>query len=109
MCSCCFNLLSSGLCEISRQLKRRTSVSENTGPKRRWIVRSHIGWRCERNFFIRVWRPLHNRYVLKILKGSSKVEVLKGRYLLTVGLIMYTKRSFKYTSDLSEKLRDTNY
>ena len=39
-----------------------------------WIVRSHIGWGGERNIFIRVWKPLPSRHVLKTLRESSKGE-----------------------------------
>ena len=35
-------------CEIAHQLERGTSASEDAGPQRRWIVRSHVNWRGER-------------------------------------------------------------
>ena len=36
-------------CEIPHQLERGTSANKNTGLLKGWIVRSHIGWRGERN------------------------------------------------------------
>ena len=39
-------------CEIPHRLKRGMSVSEDVGPERGWIVRSHIGWRDEQNIFL---------------------------------------------------------
>ena len=32
-------------CEIPHRLERGTSSSEDVGPRRGWIVRSHIGWK----------------------------------------------------------------
>ena len=37
-------------------------------------------------FFIRVWKPLLRRHILKTLRGSSKGKVQRGQYLLAVGL-----------------------
>ena len=36
-------------------------------------------------FFIRVWKPLPSRCVLKTLRGSLKGKAHKGQYLLAVG------------------------
>jgi len=44
------------------------------GPKRGWIVRSHIGWEENRVFFIRGWKPLPSRHVLKTLNLEGKPE-----------------------------------
>ena len=40
-------------------------------------------------FFIRVWKPLSSKHVLKTLKGSSKGKTQKGQYLLAVDLDYY--------------------
>ena len=37
-------------------------------------------------FFIKVWKPLSSRHVLKTLRGSLKGKVQRGQYLLAVGL-----------------------
>ena len=65
------------------------SASEDAGPQRGWIVRSHIGWGGDEAFFIRVWKPLLSRRVLKTLKGSPKGKGQEGQYLLAVGLSCY--------------------
>jgi len=36
-------------CEISHRSKREMSASEDTGPRKGWIIRSHISWRGEQN------------------------------------------------------------
>ena len=82
---------------------------------RGWIGGSHINWRRERvpvrtlvpkggglwdptsigkeneTFFIRVWKPLPSRRVLKTLRGSPKGIAQRGQYLLMVGLGYYNK------------------
>ena len=40
-------------------------------------------------FFIRVWKPLASRRVLKTLRGSPKGKTERGQYLLAVGLGRY--------------------
>ena len=34
-------------CEIPHRLERETSASKDVGPRRGWIVRSHVDWRGE--------------------------------------------------------------
>ena len=36
------------------------------------IVRSHIGWEENKTFFIKVWKPLPYRRVLKTLRETPK-------------------------------------
>ena len=36
------------------------------------FVRSRIGWEENKTFFIRVWKPLTSRRILKTLRGSPK-------------------------------------
>ena len=57
---------------VSHRLEKGTSASEDAGPQRGWIVRSHVDWRRDKAFFIRMWKPLSNKRILKILKGSLK-------------------------------------
>ena len=45
------------------------------GHKGGWIVRSHVGYRGERNIFKRVWKPLPSKRVLKILRENSKKTI----------------------------------
>ena len=40
-------------------------------------------------FFIRMWKPLPSRHVLKTLRGSPKGKAERGQYLLTVSLGCY--------------------
>ena len=47
------------------------------GPKGGWIVRSHNGWRGERNIF-------YTRF--KNLEGSPKGKAQRGQYLLALDL-----------------------
>jgi len=68
-------------CEILHRLKRRTSASENVGPRRE--VDCEIPHRLrERNeaFFIRVWKPLPSQHVLKTLRGSPKAKAQRRQY-----------------------------
>jgi len=37
-------------------------------------------------FFIRVWKPLPSKCILKTLRGSSKGKAQRGHYLLVVDL-----------------------
>ena len=91
----------------------RRRASEDAGPQRRWIGGSHTDWRGERvpermldleggglwdptsveegneAFFIRVWKPLPNRPVLKTLREVRKEKTKKGQYLLAVDLGCY--------------------
>ena len=47
---------------------RREWVSVRTlGSEGEWIVRSHIGWEENETFFVRVWKPLPSKCVLKTL------------------------------------------
>ena len=57
--------------EVPHRLKKGTSASEDAGPRRGWIVRSHIVWRGEQSIFIMVWKPLPSRHVLKNFEGKS--------------------------------------
>ena len=57
---------------VPHRLEKGTSVSENAGPKRGWIVMSHIGWGGEQNTIYKVWKPSPNRRVLKPERESSK-------------------------------------
>ena len=52
-------------------------------------VRSTSVGEGSKTFFIRVWKPLPSRHVLKTLSGSSKGEAQRGQYLLAVGLGRY--------------------
>ena len=66
------------------------SASENAGP-RRGVDCEIPYWLGEENetFFIRGWKPLPSRRVLKTLRESSKGKAQRGQYLLEVGLDGY--------------------
>ena len=52
-------------------------------------MRSHIVGEENEAFFIRVWKSLPSRHVLKSLKRSPKGNAQRGQYLLAVGLGYY--------------------
>ena len=55
-----------------------------------WIfVRSQSARKENETFFIKVWKLLPSRRVLKTLRGCSKGKAQKGQYLLTVGMGCY--------------------
>ena len=110
--------LDTGLCaseeaEPRREVDTRWCVNKNVRPRRGWIGKSYIDWRRERvpkrtlnpegkwivrphmvgeedeTFFIRVWKPLPNIYVLKTSRGSPREKVQTGQYLLAVNLGCY--------------------
>ena len=88
----------------------RQCFSKDTGPEREWIKGSHIDWRRERvparmlglkggglwdltsvgekneTFFIRVWKPLPIRRVLKTLRGKPERESPKRIIFASDGL-----------------------
>ena len=39
-------------CGVPHRLEKGTSANEDAGPSGGWIVRSHLGWRGERNIFL---------------------------------------------------------
>ena len=41
------------LLQMVSELDNERCVNEDTRPPRRWIVRSHIGWRVNETFFIK--------------------------------------------------------
>ena len=53
----------------------------------KFYVRSHVSWkrRTKHFFFVRVWKPLPNRDVLKILRRNPKRKDQKEQYMLAVG------------------------
>ena len=63
-------------------------------------------------FFIREWKPLTSRHVLKTLRGSPKGKACRRQYLLAVGLGCYKwyqskKSGYVPTRRLSSKGRWT--
>ena len=56
------------------------------GLEGRWIVRSHISWGGDETFFIRVWKPLPSKRILKTLRRSSKGKAQKIQYRLEADL-----------------------
>ena len=77
------------------------------------IVRSHISWGEERlwdpisvaweneTFFVRVWKPLPSKRVLKTLRGSSKGKAQRGQHLLAVSLDRYTYEGLMFFKALT--------
>ena len=56
-----------------------------------------------KTFFIRVWKPLSSRHVLKTLSGSPKGNTQRAQYLLTVGLGRYKWYQSKTQGDVSTR------
>ena len=42
---------------VPHRLEEGKSVIEDVGPRRGWIVMSHIGWEGERTTIYKVWKP----------------------------------------------------
>ena len=59
-----------GLLQKASKLDTERCTSEDAGPQEGWIVRSHIGWRGERNILYKgvEWKTLPSRRVLKIVR-----------------------------------------
>ena len=57
---------------VPRQLEKGTSASEDTGPRRGWIVMSHIGWGGEQITFYKGCRNLPS------LKGKAQGGQYRG-------------------------------
>ena len=55
-----------GLLQMVSELDTEQCSSEDAGLQGGWIVRSHIDWRGNEAFLIRMWKPLPSRYVLKL-------------------------------------------
>ena len=66
---------------VPHRLKKRTSDSEDAGPQRGvdCEIPTSVGKENEA-FFIRVWKPLLSRRVLKTLRGSPKGKAQRGQY-----------------------------
>ena len=54
-----------------------------------WVPNTSIGEENEA-FFIRVWKPLPSRHVLKTLRRNPKGKAQRGQYRLAVGLGCYS-------------------
>ena len=66
--------------------------SKALGSEGGWIVRSPTSTEeGNKAFFIRVWKPLPSRRVLKTLWGSPKGKAQSGQNLVAVGLDRYRK------------------
>ena len=72
-------------CEIPRWLERGMKLGLEGGG---WGDLTLDG-EGNKAFFIRVWKHLPSRHVLKTLRGSSKRKVQIGQYLLAVDLGYY--------------------
>jgi len=55
------------------ELVTRQYASEDVGPPMGWIVRFQIGWREDKTFLIRVWKPLPSKLPARMLENLSIV------------------------------------
>ena len=69
--------------------RRERVLARTLGLEGVWIVRSHIGWEENETPFIRMWKPLPSRRVLKTLRRSPKGKTQRRQHLLAVGLSRY--------------------
>ena len=58
-------------CEILHLLDRGTSVNEDVGSRRGWILRSHLGWRGEQNILYNGVETSPSKRVLTTLRTIS--------------------------------------
>ena len=72
-------------------------ASEDAGLQGGWIVRSHIGWRGERNIPYKGVETLLSKRILKTLWGSLNEKTQRGQYMLAVGLGCYRIQISCYT------------
>ena len=61
-------------------------LARTLGPQREWIVRSHIDWKEDGTFFIRVWKLLSSKLVSKILTPMVILNRLKWTIFVSCGL-----------------------
>ena len=72
--------------------------ASSLGPKEGWIVDpTSIGEENETPF-IRVWKPLPSRDIVKTLRESPRGKAQRGQYRLSVGLGSCIYTSLKFTS-----------
>ena len=59
------------------------------GPKRGWIVMSHIGWGGEQNTLYKGVETFPWQTRFKALRGSLKGKAQRGQYLIAVDLLLF--------------------
>ena len=64
-------------------------LAKTLRPEGGWIVRSHIGWSRELNTIYKGVETSPSKRVLKTLRGSPKMKVQRGQYLLAVDFGRY--------------------
>ena len=89
-----------GVLQMALELGFERCASEDIGPQREWIVRSHIGWRGEQNIpykstntspcspwqkHLKTVKLTRNR-PKRTISNNSGLELLQGQYLIIVGL-----------------------
>ena len=72
-----------------------TSTSKHTGPRRRWIVRSHIGWREKRSILYKGVETTSYKTRFKNLEGKSDRENPK-RTISASGEVKLLQVGFSY-------------
>ena len=77
------------LLQMVSKLDTRWCASEDAGPQKEWIVRSHIGFRGERNILCKCVETSLQQMSFKTLRGSPKGKPQREQYLLAVNLGCY--------------------
>ena len=76
---------------VPQRLDNGTSASENTGPRRGWIVRFHIGWGGERNILYMSVETSPQQTRFKNLEGKLERKNPKKTISAIGGLGRYNK------------------
>ena len=71
-------------------LPNQREISQSTPFRvQRPLFNRHGISQSNETFFIRVWKPLPNKRILKTLKGKRKGKAQRGQYLIVVSLGCY--------------------
>jgi len=70
---------------VPHRWKKGTSASEEARPQRGMDCEIPHWLRRRTKHFVKVWKPLTSRRVLKTLRGSPKGKAQRGQYLLAIG------------------------
>ena len=68
------------------------------GPKGEWIVRSHVGWRRNELFFIRVWKPQidwRGERVPARMLGPERGWIVRSHFFIRMGKPLPSRRVLK--------------
>ena len=79
---------------VPHQLEKEKSSSEDVGPRRGWIVTSHIGWGGEQNTLWKGVETFTYQTRFKAVRESPKGKDQRRQYLLAVDFGRYKIHNF---------------